>query len=742
MMKGFKTSLHLALCTSLALGSFSAFGAGPKDKKPGFNPNRPNTAATTAHGYNPGLFCREGAGKMMNELNNLDDYKNQQEKIDVLRGRLQDIENQRKILDQVKGLKKRYEDSLANFEKTKAMQDAIQAQQQKVADLKVQNSIDDLKSVIRNGMILSVLSTLIEKSKDSDFSKSETFTMSHLCKNSPETEICKEIVEEDKPGATLFESMTKTFSFKSKSKFRELDNVLASLKKALDSIQSADAKKEVRIDAEAILKSIPKDVKPDVILKMLNEQAPETTAMLEVDLPKDRILDCLNEKKPFAKGICEGIANTPVQRDALIKSVSGELSAVRFSFTQKSILQQAFEENSKKYQSIVDNIVSGRTVPEQPNVETDMMNQIEAMDQAATVSEIYESLNRAPAGASGERTCKEARGKLSGLSLFFFQCPDLGGTDEVDAERKISEALKVAKTKSQKFAEDCSSFNTKTEDSIIKECKDLIGEVAAKVDSLQDKYIQASRGIQNDINQLTNANYNAIENMRKYVAEKYLRSCDVDSKGMELKDESLRLPGGCSNEPAQFTLNKVYGLSTDVAAVIGNSFSKEISSQKASSTMTFSPNEMRDFLQTCQSSQGALKDSFKDVCAMITTENNVIERQDRKEQVYKDPNYYYDYDTKSNSVIKTKKKSGLRVFGEGVLPVAPSLIPMWFNNYQTKQNINMLTDQAIFQKQMLYTFDVYNQNPWMYNYGYFGYGNPFSSTTATSTTSSGFNFGQ
>ena len=120
MMKGFRTSLHLALCTSLALGSFSAFGA--EDKKPAYNPNRPNTAATTAHGYNPGLFCREGAGKMMEELNNLDDYKNQQSKIDVLRGRLQDIENQRKILDQVKGLKKKYEDSLAKFERTKAQQ--------------------------------------------------------------------------------------------------------------------------------------------------------------------------------------------------------------------------------------------------------------------------------------------------------------------------------------------------------------------------------------------------------------------------------------------------------------------------------------------------------------------------------------------------------------------------------------------------------------------------------------------
>ena len=152
----------------------------------------------------------------------------------------------------------------------------------------------------------------------------------------------------------------------------------------------------MRIDADAILKSIPKDVKPDVILKMLNEQAPETTAMLEVDLPKDKILDCLNEKKPFATGICEGIASTPAQRDALVKSVSGELSAVHFSTTQKSILQQAFEENSRRYQGIVENIVSGRTVPEQPNVETDMMNQIEEMAQVATASEIYESLTRAP----------------------------------------------------------------------------------------------------------------------------------------------------------------------------------------------------------------------------------------------------------------------------------------------------------------------------------------------------------
>jgi hypothetical protein len=93
-----------------------------------------------------------------------------------------------------------------------------------------------------------------------------------------------------------------------------------------------------------------------------------------------------------------------------------------------------------------------------------------------------------------------------------------------------------------------------------------------------------------------------------------------------------------------------------------------------------------------------------------------------------------------------KKKSNLRVFGEGVLPILPNALPIWFGNYQMKNNINYLEDQAIMQKQYLYNVDIYNQSPWMYNYNYFSYGNPFATnttlgTTSTTTNSTGFNFG-
>ena len=85
----------------------------------------------------------------------------------------------------------------------------------------------------------------------------------------------------------------------------------------------------------------------------------------------------------------------------------------------------------------------------------------------------------------------------------------------------------------------------------------------------------------------------------------------------------------------------------------------------------------------------------------------------------------------------------MRVIGEGVLPILPNALPIWFGNYQMKNTINTLTDQALLQKQYLHNIDIYNNSPWMYNYNYFSYGNPFATNTSLSTTTSstGFNFG-
>lgn len=717
-MKGFKASINITVCLSLISASFSAFAA---DTKPSRSPTTITSPDTTERGYNQ--FCSSGAESMMKKLNDLNEDK--ANRIDALRLELKDIEEHRELVKGVMAIRNNYIESLAKLEREQARAKESRKLQERAADHAVADKVDTFKSVIMDGMIINAISLLMKNTQSFNPNDPASFTKDNLCKSSPTTEIC----QKDSFFSSIFTG-------------QKLDKIIKAFGHSYG-VLSKDKQADAKAEINTILNSIPEDIKPEAVLKLLSSQSPEVSQLLTSELPREKILECLEDKKPFSSGACEGIAANEEKRAAIIKAMTPEASALQFSDPQRDLIREAAEEVKSRADNLAASIIASRTIPPQEIKHMDVAEQLMALEKATNRADSKEKLNSGRIPASGTSTCSGAKNNLRGMSLLFFKCPNVNvGYD--DYYEQLELAQENAKKDAEYFNSKCQKFDTTTDESILKACKEIIAESAEKIEAFSSKFSERAKNIQNEIANISNdgGRYGAIENMKKYVAEKYIRSCNKKTDSISVTDNSIRMLN-CNNEVgSELTLRKIYGLGDDVADVIANSsYGRELNFKRASSNSAFSPNETRAFAQTCESASEELRSSFGDVCSLIASENKVAITREKKEQAYNDPNYYYDSDLKSNTIIKTKKKSALRVFGEGVLPVAPTFIPMWFNNYQTKQNISMLTDQAIYQKQMLHTFDVYNSNPWMYNYNYFGYGNYGLGSTTTTTSSTGFNFG-
>lgn len=207
----------------------------------------------------------------------------------------------------------------------------------------------------------------------------------------------------------------------------------------------------------------------------------------------------------------------------------------------------------------------------------------------------------------------------------------------------------------------------------------------------------------------------------------------------------------CSTE--FLTLSKIEGLSSDSNAIADALYAHEIKIPMDGESCLMTPEKLKPFSDTCNADNKFITKHFSEICRQINDEYTVkvqnqemLSKQNAKWEKYNSENYV-EYDSKSpTGYTAVKKKSTWRVVGEGVLPILPNAIPIWLGNYQMKNNINTLTDRALLQKQYLHNVDIYNQSPWLYNFNYFGYGNPFmqGSSSLTGGTglggSSGFNF--
>lgn len=709
MMKYFKTSLNLLLSSSLLLSSAEIFSA-EKRNPSSYTPKV--AAATTENSY--GAFCSNGAGLLLKKLS--DTNKSKIEQLEGLRAKLSDLEQTNSIIVEVSDLKNKYEKGLKEIADSARDKDAAKKA------LETAN-IDSMKSIIRNGMTLNALALLL---KDENLASADT-KMSSICAKADNQSqpICKR----KDPANPAEKAYFTTTYFGLGSEVHKLDKTLEAFKAAHNRLSTPEQQKILRDEVSKIITSIPKDIAPSAILKILEDKSPQTLKLLSSSFPREKLMGCLDEKtSPESIEACKGILEDPKHRQELISIVGKESSAFGDSL-------------AKSLAPVIDTAASSQKVDL-----TDAIGKI-LTDAKATdpADQLVIQTSQKVQGLKSqlqEYNAKSKEKKLLGLAPLFYMPPSTSGLDYVDISKVQKKAEADANEKALQFDRQCNfSKSTDVPAAQIKECKNLLDAALPKIALMQKNHAEEVYKVQNEIKAIgASDNFSAVESLKKFVVERYRRTCSDDKK-VKVSDQSLKISMGCSNEatPLQ-ALSQVEGLGNEVLKI-----AESINPIADSPEFAFSKAELESFRGSCSNLSSAERKNLSEVCGVVDTDKAArAKKKDTREWEEFNDKYWVNYDeTSPTGYRKIEKKSTMRIIGEGVLPVAPSLIPMWFGNYQMKNNIEMLTNQAIYQKQMLHTISVYNNSPWMYSYNYFGF-MPYSmtGTTGTTTTNPGFNFGQ
>ena len=147
---------------------------------------------------------------------------------------------------------------------------------------------------------------------------------------------------------------------------------------------------------------------------------------------------------------------------------------------------------------------------------------------------------------------------------------------------------------------------------------------------------------------------------------------------------------------------------------------------------------------TYQNTCGA---TCKNACSDINNAINEL-RTTKTNKEWSDFNnkYWVTYNPKAkNGYDVYEKKSNLRIFGEGLSQSVKNIFPIWSTNLQLNGQIDLLTNQAMYSKQLNYMYSPtspwatsnYFQGNYFGNMGAFNMSNPFLNNTINTN---GFNF--
>lgn len=295
-----------------------------------------------------------------------------------------------------------------------------------------------------------------------------------------------------------------------------------------------------------------------------------------------------------------------------------------------------------------------------------------------------------------------------------------------------------------KFKENCNNPNPAL--SVRELCKEYSEKVVADIVKEDEENSKKLTDSQEKLDKLLSPSgeLQALERIKHYVQNKYIRTCDnsVD-QNKELIASSI-----CNFSNVQ--ADPINNLNKNVSNVIGNlksySFTKE-----GGELGPFSKAELEDYKNECQNNNISNIETVQVVCRDIFSESNKIANmKEAKEWDDYNNKYWVKYSKEdAKGYVAYEKKSELRIFGEGIRQSVGQILPMWLGNMQLSNQIDMMTNQALYMKQMNYMYNP--TSPWMINNPYFQ-GNYFStngaftgfgeSTIPNSTPSAGgFNFG-
>ncbi len=238
---------------------------------------------------------------------------------------------------------------------------------------------------------------------------------------------------------------------------------------------------------------------------------------------------------------------------------------------------------------------------------------------------------------------------------------------------------------------------------------------------------------------IRNDEFKTIESFKSYLANRYICMCDPENK---ITRETIN---SCYRLDGVEVSSTIYKLGGDISGVIKNIiYADKIANECSPSAQT-----MNELHERCQ--KVSEQDHFKAVCASVSNENQKQQKIAASDNAWKVDNEKY-WITRDSSVKggvrRTPKKTTMELLGEGLAPVITSLVPIWLTNLQMTNQIDMLTQQALAEKQYYHTVEMYNQNPWMYGAPYFqGHYLPTQnigaigvSSTTSGTNNTGYNF--
>lgn len=280
--------------------------------------------------------------------------------------------------------------------------------------------------------------------------------------------------------------------------------------------------------------------------------------------------------------------------------------------------------------------------------------------------------------------------------------------------------------------------NKKPSEGFVDNFQEPINEMQKKVRELKD--IHTGSG-----------DFNKIELFKAYVAKKYMCDCKNKLEGKVVASSDNASPSCFKAEGAGQISVTAYKLTEGVNKVLQDiNFSNNIYGIHECSNNEELLRSVTDICKN-QISNAAMKK----VCSLSSGERAVVEQNDKKERNWQALNdeYWIRRDsTAKDGFVRIKKASNWQILGEGLKPVVPNIVPIWLSNYQTKATVNILTEQALAEKQYNHTIEFYNQSPWMYSYPYLfqsnyfpTYYNPYGLSTTTigttgTTTTTGYNF--
>lgn len=702
----------------------------------------------TAYSYHRAeSFCANGAEDMMSELNEINKVKF--DKINAYKLELKNLAAYDNLLSQATAIKDRYEKSL----------NAIVNPTDKKADHL--EKLGQVRSVLKNAVTINALMMLIKK-QDNKLQVPEVFTMASLCKDNEDEIICKD---------------------KSLGSKNNLDTILKNFQNLASDLPAKDREK-LKVDVKKVMATIPNTIAPIAILDLLSNDSPNLKELLTNAESKNQVSECLSETADQKSlTACEkliGNVKTKNERQVLLDTISKE-SNIFSGDLQKynKIIAVATEDNKSDFEKALDsydatndyNSNKKAIFTDASKLLVDASKQIDTLNAAKKSAIEKMQTNRNPATVSSDQEMKESlemnETRLDGVENFFYEKPtsttlvaqglNLSNPSDADKIKALQNvAIKKAKTDAEKFKNVCDfSKETPSDEPKFKECQGLMRKVIPQIDAAKTRQAQQIRKIADELKELNDKDFKDAENLKEYLAEKYLCACNKKNNA-KITEENLVIPT-CSSPV--MTLSSIDGLSNSSGIIAKTLYYNKIKVPMDNGSCSMSSAELDKFTESCKNSNLNAK-SAKKICDSITGELKVKEevrvenvRRDRKLEKLNEENYV-TYDARSPSGYKvTKKKSTGRIIAEGMAPAIPMLLPAFLGNWQTKMNIDMMTNQALYQKQMLHTYDVYNQNPWMYSYNYFGL-SPYMNTIGTSATTSkgtstlpstgigaGFNFG-